>query len=97
MVTHGINVKAYADMAYDQYRDSDAYSRKYRVQMPKVVDYTGIASSTIRGRSIRIASGGTSQHLDNEAAERYLERKAEKARKVQNEKNEVSGNTNDKK
>ena len=93
VVTHGINVKAYAEMAFDQFRESVDYNRNERVIIPDVVDYTGVALTTIRKQSIRLSIGGTARHLEKNAAEEYLEKMSEK---VQNEKNKVSENTNEK-
>ena len=73
VVTHGINVKAYADMAFGG--DSIDYDYNGGVYIPQIVNYTGIALSSIRGSSIKLIIGGTAGHLDNKAAERYLEPK----------------------
>ena len=75
VVTHGINVKAYFDLAFEEYRKSDDYSSRYRFRNPKQIEYTGIVSATVRGnRSVRMADCGDVHHLDNTAAERHMAR-----------------------
>ena len=38
------------------------------------IPYTGIAAVTIKGKSLKLTCGGTADHLENQAAEKYLEK-----------------------
>ena len=71
VVTHGIAVKAYAE--YINYKSSqDDSGRHSRVRIPQQIDYTGIASATVKGRTIRITLGGSAAHLKDDAAEIHM-------------------------
>ena len=72
VVTHGIGVKHYADMVYRKSTSDESGSRP-RVRVPHVVDYTGIASATVKGRSVRITLGGSAAHLKDDAAKIHMD------------------------
>lgn len=78
VISHGINVKAYAEMALSE---DDSHGRP-KVRIVNVVDYTGIAAATIRGASVRLSHGGNSDHLNDKAAEKHMEENNEKEDKT---------------
>ena len=77
MVTHGINVRSLAALAYDKAKNTGLTAPTVMNQHD--IPYCGISAANIKGKTWSIVFGGSANHLVGKAAEKLLE--VEKAKR----------------